>query len=730
MKAVILAAGRGSRAASAVSVKPLLRVQGLALLERSIATAMRAGIDDFVVVTGYAAEQVDEFVVDVSRRRRVAVSLVENTDWVRGNGSSLLAARELLDEPFLLLMGDHVLDERILQRLADHGLVKHGRRDDALVLAIDRSDPTLSEIDMEDVTRVSVCGDRIDCIGKGLTEYDAFDTGAFLCSPAMFPALDAAIDAGDGSVSAAVQRLALDGRAGVVDVTGLQWTDVDTPADLSRASSRLAATVTGKSRDGWVSRVLNRPVSTRVTTPLLLRLFPAITANQASVISAAFGVMATICFIMQLPLAGALLTHVTSVLDGTDGEVARLKRLDSPFGGFFDAVLDRYTDSLIMLGLLYFALNSASISSVLGRTSEPIILGAGMLAVSGTWLVSYTTTKAGADLGHQYHGAWIGSGRGRDLRLLIVTVAGLAAVVYPVAAVLGMTGIAVLTHVIVLQRVSLSWRQATGQTEIGRIEAIVYDLDGTLVDSMRGLTERATALIHERFGLDSATALERYAATSGADFATQLEEMFPGNPANTVVAAEFEAAKREMMPYVEPFADALWAVDFFASRGMRQFACSSTQEDLVRATLEQSGLATSLEAHSGFRAGFDKERQLRHLLRTHRLRPETTLFVGDSLRDAAFARRARTRFLGLTRIFTDSEFRRVGAESVEDLRVLAARWDAAIRCAVSLGEAPPVPERMVSPDLGLSPVAAIPRPTVGLMEESPVRREVGDRTAP
>ena len=713
MKAVILAAGRGARAASAASVKPLLRVQGLALLERSIATAMRAGIDDFVVVTGYAAEQVEEFVVDVSRRRRVTISLVENTDWTRGNGSSLLAARELLDEPFLLLMGDHILDERILQHLVDHGLVEHGLRDDALVLAIDRSDPTTTEIDMDDVTRVTLRGDRIERIGKGLADYDAFDTGAFLCSPAMFPALEAAIDSGDGSVSAAVQRLAMDGRASVVDVTGLQWTDVDTPADVSRAASRLAATMAGKSRDGWVSRVLNRPVSTRVTTPLLLRLFPAITANQASAVSALFGVMASVCFVLQLPLAGALLTHTTSVLDGTDGEVARLKRLDSPFGGFFDAVLDRYTDSLIMLGLLYFALNSASIWSVLGRASEPVILSAGMLAVSGTWLVSYMTTKASADLGHQYDGAWIGSGRGRDIRLLIVTVAGLAAAVYPVAAVLGMAAIAVLTHVIVLKRLSLSWRQATGQTEIGRIEAIVYDLDGTLVDSMRGLTERATALIQQRFGLDSATALERYAATSGADFATQLEEMFPGNPANTLVAAEFEAAKREMMPHVKPFADALWAVDFFASRGLRQFACSSTQEDLVQATLEQSGLATSLEAHSGFRAGFDKSRQLRHLLRTHGLRPEKTLFVGDSLRDAAFARRARTRFLGLTRTFADAEFRRVGAEGVEDLRVLATRWDAAIRCAVSLGEMPPVPERVVAPDLGLSPVIELPQPKSG-----------------
>src|SRR5690606_20126377 len=148
--------------------------------------------------------------------------------------------------------------------------------------------------------------------------------------------------------------------------------------------------------------VLNRPLSTRITTPLLLRLFPSITANQASVVSALFGFAAAVCFVLHIPWAGAALTHATSVLDGTDGEIARLKRLDSPFGGFFDAVVDRYTDSLIMLWLRYFAITAPSIWDRLGGMAEPVILGAGMLAVSGTWLISYTTTKASADLGHQY----------------------------------------------------------------------------------------------------------------------------------------------------------------------------------------------------------------------------------------------------------------------------------------------------------------------------------------
>lgn len=706
MIAVILAAGRGSRAAAAADVKPLLRIQGLALLERSIATAMRAGVREFVVVTGYASEQVEEHALTISRQRRVSIRVVENRDWERGNATSLLAARDLVQDPFLLLMGDHILDEQILQRLIEHGVTERGVRDDALVLAVDRSDPMATDIDLDDVTRVALRGDRIECIGKGLDDYDAFDTGAFLCSPAVFDTVESALKAGDGSLSAAVQRLAAAGRAGTVDVTGLPWADVDTPLDAARASGHLQALLTGKSRDGWVSRVLNRPLSTRVTTPLLLRLFPGITGNQASIVSAVFGLAATVCFILHLPWAAALFIHATSVLDGSDGEIARLKRLDSPFGGFFDAVLDRYTDSLIMLGLLYFTLSSGGIAGALGRAAEPVTLALGMLAVSGTWAVSYTTTKAQADLGHRYTGIWIGGGRGRDLRLLIVTIAALLAAFSPFAALAGMAAVAALTHVVLLRRLRLSWQQASGQTELAQVEAIIYDLDGTLVDSMPALTRQATGLLERHFGVTPGEARDRYTATAGADFATQLEEMFPAHPLNATVAVEFEAAKLNLLRDVRAFPDAQSALPFFASRGVRQFVCSSTRAELVRTALERSDLARFVEGQSGFRAGFGKSDQLRTLLHTYGLRPETTLFVGDSLRDAAFARRARTPFLGLARIFNDTQFGRLGATTVPNLSVLATRWDAAVRGATSLGIAPP-PPRERTPERPIN-IAALP----------------------
>ena len=55
MKALIIAAGKGSRSGSLTKdePKPLVRLLGLSLVERVILTAKEVGIDEFVIVIGY-----------------------------------------------------------------------------------------------------------------------------------------------------------------------------------------------------------------------------------------------------------------------------------------------------------------------------------------------------------------------------------------------------------------------------------------------------------------------------------------------------------------------------------------------------------------------------------------------------------------------------------------------------------------------------------------------------
>ena len=76
MKCLILAAGRGSRLSEEGIAKPLLRVAGLPLIERTILTAHQAGLQDFYIVAGYGAERFKQFLSELPLRRDLKLAPV------------------------------------------------------------------------------------------------------------------------------------------------------------------------------------------------------------------------------------------------------------------------------------------------------------------------------------------------------------------------------------------------------------------------------------------------------------------------------------------------------------------------------------------------------------------------------------------------------------------------------------------------------------------------------
>ena len=199
-KCLVIAAGRGSRLASGGLPKPLFPLLGLPLIERTIVTAKRAGLEEFTVVTGYENDRVTQFLDRLALRRGISITHVVNEKWDGGNGLSVLAARDAIgQEPFALLMADHVMEVSLLNGLLNESLEAGG-----VCLAVDRnlSNPL---VDLADVTKVRASDGRLEAIGKDLERYDAFDTGCFLCSPELFSALEEVQgQEGDGSLSAGI----------------------------------------------------------------------------------------------------------------------------------------------------------------------------------------------------------------------------------------------------------------------------------------------------------------------------------------------------------------------------------------------------------------------------------------------------------------------------------------------------------------------------------------------
>ena len=228
---LILAAGNGTRMRplSAGLPKPLVQFRGRPILEHVILRAREAGVEEFVIVLGYRADLIRHW-LESQWSWRASFTFVENPDYHKHNGISALKARSALHGNFLLLMADHLFEPATASRLLQQRLAPR-----EVILAVD---PKIDRIfDIDDATKVRRAGDSIVDIGKEIAEYDALDTGMFLCSPALFDDLKSASKHGNCSLSDGMRRLARDGRLRAMEIGDAQWHDVDTPEALAYAGA-------------------------------------------------------------------------------------------------------------------------------------------------------------------------------------------------------------------------------------------------------------------------------------------------------------------------------------------------------------------------------------------------------------------------------------------------------------------------------------------------------------
>lgn len=399
MEAVILAAGRGSRLQAASACKPLTPLLGTTLLDRNIRLALAVGAQRVTIVTGYRHHDLFDWKTQLPSDLRCRVELVHNRLWDETeNGYSLVQASKRLAGNFLILMADHVYSLELLQ-----ALVRENPRDGA-ILAVDyRLDrPT---IDVQDATKVRCHGQLIEALGKELEGWNAYDTGAFFCSASILPRLKALGAEGDTRLSGFMQKLVVEGRLQACDIGQAYWQDIDTPSDLSAARQGLLSTLAdGKRADGPVSRYLNRPCSRWITRHIA---DTPITPNGISyLVFAITGIAAVLAATANwwpvYVLAGVLI-QLASVLDGCDGEIARLRAQSSEYGGWLDSVLDRYGDAVLIAALTWQAM--------LHTSSIAFWLGIG--AMAGSFMASYSAHKSDRHLKERLR-------VGRDLRMLVI----------------------------------------------------------------------------------------------------------------------------------------------------------------------------------------------------------------------------------------------------------------------------------------------------------------------
>ncbi|MGH7317715.1 MAG: CDP-alcohol phosphatidyltransferase family protein [Candidatus Rokuibacteriota bacterium] len=180
---------------------------------------------------------------------------------------------------------------------------------------------------------------------------------------------------------------------------------------------------------------------TRLADPVARALLRAhVRPNHLTVVGLGVSILAALAMAQGRLRVAALLLAVAGLCDLFDGALARRANRVSPFGAFLDSVVDRYSDLVVLLGVVLFYHHALHTTGVLVT----------MITLVGTIMISYTKARA------QSIGVACEIGLMERPERLIVLIAGATFNLLTPA----MVALAVLTNVTALQRIFYTRRVA------------------------------------------------------------------------------------------------------------------------------------------------------------------------------------------------------------------------------------------------------------------------------
>ncbi len=363
--AVILAFDTSSRL-SPHSTHPVMmqRVCGLRMITRTILSTAKAGIQKIIIVTNAQDQTVGPFVL--KKKWPVVVEVVVCDESVRSEGAALLSLKEQLTETFILILPDVIFDHAIIHHLIEADLQSH-----QALLAVDFN--TARVFDKNITHKVDVDGEVVRAVHPTLAQFKAVSTHLFLLSPAFFATPPESIKE-DGSCSLWEHfgRLAVGGVLGFFDMGKSYWQIIKNKKHLRHAEHLLFESCR-KPTDGLISKNINRHISLWLTQ-FLVRT--PLTANSLTVLLLILGLytgyLASDTSYWRYALAGFLF-NLNSILDGCDGELAKLKFTTSKTGQWLDTIGDNTTLIAFLIGT----------TIGLWRENDPLLKFVGPLALAG-----------------------------------------------------------------------------------------------------------------------------------------------------------------------------------------------------------------------------------------------------------------------------------------------------------------------------------------------------------
>jgi len=233
MKAVILAAGEGQRLDPLTEnrPKPMVPVANKPVLEYVVETVARAGIDEIVLVVGYERARIQSYFGD-GDDWDVAIEYAVQGKQL-GTAHAVLQARSSIDEPFLVLNGDRIIDAGAVEKAAG----AFADDAEALVTVTDVEAPTRYGV-------VELDGDTVAEIREKPPAHEAasnlINAGVYGFRPEVFERLDATVAGthGETGLPSTLNDLAAEATVRAIRYDG-QWLDLTYLWDLPFLNGQL-----------------------------------------------------------------------------------------------------------------------------------------------------------------------------------------------------------------------------------------------------------------------------------------------------------------------------------------------------------------------------------------------------------------------------------------------------------------------------------------------------------
>ncbi len=209
----------------------------------------------------------------------------------------------------------------------------------------------------------------------------------------------------------------------------------------------------------WKTKPTDRFVLKWIKMNLSARITPKLVAVQRlrpwmiTLLSTGVGVFAGLVFAAGSGWIAAFLAAFAQVMDGVDGQFARLTGMQSKGGAFLDSVLDRYFDSALTIGMVVYLIRLP-----VGFSLWTLLVIA-FLALTGGGLISYTTARA-ESLGIPMGKPTLAS---KGTRTSVIVLCGWTSLFWPPAPLLALVYLAVHPNIVVIRRILLAYVNSDNQ---------------------------------------------------------------------------------------------------------------------------------------------------------------------------------------------------------------------------------------------------------------------------